>query len=120
MNDHPARALLQGMLVGAVMGSVNNGPLLITHIQQDHDSQGIYLPYFDVTLFSGLVLRVSVGQAPDDPQPRADDIRTRLRADMARTVAITGLIADEDAENFVESLVDDAMHQCELLLTEER
>lgn len=60
-----SRALVQGVLVGTFMQMSNlGGPIMVTAIDQERDSQGLYNPWFDVTLLSGAVIRVTVEEAP--------------------------------------------------------
>jgi hypothetical protein len=132
MTNHPGRAMLQGVLMGtAVAMRENQGPLYVTNVEQDTDEDGVYLPYFDVTLFSGAVIRVTV-QIEDpaakvtDAEERIVDIERRIRGDIETTLGKYGIHAgfngmDRDTwEDLASDLTNDALHQCEQLLTEQR
>lgn len=120
---------MQGALLGTLMSMHHErtGPLLIVNVQQDTDGQGCYLPYFDVTLFSGTVIRIattvqpsvasSVTDQAERDQERSDTIRDRLRSDLLKTLRLNLV---DVTDNLMDDLLQDAMHQVDQLITEER
>jgi len=127
MNEH--EALVQGVLVGTMLRmQMEGGPVAIALVTQDTDDAGNYLRGFDVTLKSGVVVRVSVEVAADpetvlnEIAARVTDFEYRVHADIETTLRRYGVrAADPDQqEDLVSDLVNDTLHPIEQLLTEKR
>ena len=51
-------SLIQGVLIGALIRA--DHPLFRAKVEQETDEEGVYLPHFTVTTFSGAKIRVTV------------------------------------------------------------
>lgn len=114
-----SRALVQGALVGAMMKVQQDGGwLAVEKVEQPTDDDGAYLPFFEVYLRSGAVVRVAVSDDDDSnliPEQEAllRDIEERLHRDFTKVLSEHGIVTVPENASLYDDLVAAAIHHVE-------
>lgn len=116
------RPLVQGTLMGAAMKVMaDGGPVNIIRVDQQAGDDGIYLPWFDLWMDSGAIIRVtfSDGEEPTG-QIAMEDVEVRIKRDFHKVLHEHGIhhdIGDSDEADLVDGLAEAVMHHVERLVT---